>query len=50
MQISQMGFGQGRKRCNRSSNEAIHGANNQGTTGTPAVINEVKCIGHIVIP
>ena len=38
------------KRLNRSSNEAIDGGNNQGTTGTHAATKEVKCKGHIVIP
>ena len=38
------------KRLNRSSSEAIDGVNNQGTTGTQAVTNEVKTKGHIVIP
>ena len=37
-------------RLNRSSSEAIHGANNQGTTGTPAATKGVKSKGHIVIP
>ena len=34
----------------RSSSEAIDGANNQGTTDTPASTTEVKSKGHIVIP
>ena len=38
------------KRLNRSSTEAIDGANNLGTTGTPAATREVKSKGHIVIP
>ena len=38
------------KRLNRSSIEVIDGVNNQGTTGTHAVTNEVKTKGHIVIP
>ena len=38
------------KRLNKSTSEAIDGVNNQGTTGTQAVTNEVKTKGHIVIP
>ena len=38
------------KRLNRSTSEAIDGANNQGTTGIPAATKEVKSKGHIVIP
>ena len=38
------------KRLNKSFSEAIDGVNNQGTTGTQAVTNEVKTKGHIVIP
>ena len=38
------------KRLNRSSSEAIDGANGQCTTSTPAATNEVKSKGHIVIP
>ena len=49
MQISQMGFGQGGKRL-KSTSEAFDGVNNQGTSGTQAVTNEVKTKGHIVIP
>ena len=45
-----MGFGKGGKRLYRSSSEAIDGAYNQGTTGTPAATREVKSRGHIVIP
>ena len=37
------------KRLNRSSSEAIDGANNQGTNGTSAATKEVKSKGHIVI-
>ena len=45
-----MGSGQGRERLTRSSSEVNDGANNQGTTGTQPVTNEVKPKGHIVIP
>ena len=38
------------KRLNKSSREAIDGVNNQGTTDTQAVTNEVKTKDHIVIP
>ena len=38
------------KRPNKSSSETIDGVNNQGTTSTQAVTNEVKTKGHIVIP
>ena len=38
------------KRLNRSSSEAIDGANNQGANSTPAATREVKSKGHIVIP
>ena len=38
------------KRLNKSTNEAIDGVNNQGTTGTQAATNEVKTKGHTVIP
>ena len=38
------------KRLNRSSSEAIDGANNQGANSTPAATIEVKSKGHIVIP
>ena len=38
------------KRLNKSSSKAIDEVNNQGTTGTQAVTNEVKTKGHIVIP
>ena len=38
------------KRLNKSSSEAIDGANGQGTTSTPAATNEVKSKGHFVIP
>ena len=38
------------KRLNRPSREVIDGANNQGTTHTQPSTNEVKTIGHIVIP
>ena len=38
------------KRLNRSSSETNDGANNQGTTGTPAATKEVKSKGHIVLP
>ena len=50
MQIFQMGFGQGGVRLNKSTSKAIDGVNNQGTTGTQVVTNEVKTKGHIVIP
>ena len=33
-----------------STSETIDGVNNQGTTGTQAVTNEVKTKSHIVIP
>ena len=38
------------KRLNRSSNEAIDEANNQGANSTHAATREVKSKGHIVIP
>ena len=38
------------KRLNKSTGEAFDGVNNQGTTGTHAVTNEVKTKGHVVIP
>ena len=38
------------KRLNRPSREVINGANNQGTAGNQPTTNEVKTIGHIVIP
>ena len=38
------------KRLNRSSSEVIGGANNLGTTGTPAATKEVKSKGHTIIP
>ena len=38
------------KRLNRSTREAIDGANNQGTTAAQPVTNEVKNKGHIGIP
>ena len=38
------------KRLNRSTSEVIDGANNQGTTATQPVTNEVKNKGHSVIP
>ena len=38
------------KRLNRSTSEAIDGANNQGTTAAQPVTNEVKNKGHIVLP
>ena len=38
------------KRLNRSTSEAIDGANNQGTKAAQPVTNEVKNKGHIVIP
>ena len=38
------------KRLNKSTSEAIDGANNQGTTVAQAVTSEVKINGHIVIP
>ena len=38
------------KRLNRSSSEAIDGANSQGANITPAATREVKSKGHIVIP
>ena len=38
------------KRLNRSTSEAIDGANNQGTIAAQVVTNEVKTKGHIVIP
>ena len=37
MQISEMGFGQGEKRLNKSTNETIDGVNNQDTIGTQEV-------------
>ena len=36
------------KKLNKSSSEAIDGANNQGTTGAQVVTNEIKTKGHIV--
>ena len=38
------------KRLNRSTSEAIDGANNHGTTAAQVATNEVKTKGHIVIP
>ena len=38
------------KRLNRSTSEAIDGANNQGTTAAQAATNKVKTKAHIVIP
>ena len=39
-----------KKRLNTSTNEIIDEVNNQGSTGSQAVTNEVKTKGHIVIP
>ena len=50
MQISQVGFGQGGEKANRSSSEAIDGVNNKGANSTPAATREVKSKDHIVIP
>ena len=38
------------KRLNRSTREAIDGANNQGTTTAQTATNKVQTKGHIVIP
>ena len=43
-------LGKVEKRLNRSTSEAIDGANNQGTTTAQTATNKVKTKGHIIIP
>ena len=50
MQISQVGFGQGGERLNRSTSEVIDGASNQGNTVAQGATNEVKNKDDMVIP